>query len=180
MNLFETIQARQSVRAFQPKEVEPDKLEAVLAAANQAPSAGNLQAYHIYLIRDVKVKEALAAASLDQRFLVQAPVVLAFCTDPARSARYGKRGEQLYSVQDATIAVAYAQLAATALGLATCWVGAFDDPAVSRVLELPSGQRPVALLPLGYAAESPERTPRRTLADLVTGWEPSRRKAPER
>ena len=168
MNLFETIQARQSVRAYQSRGVPADKLEKILSAANQAPSAGNLQGYEIHLTRDTGVKKALTQAAWNQDFLVQAPVVLIFCTHPARSAaRYGDRGTELYCLQDAAIAIAYAQLAATALGLATCWVGAFDEKEVARAINLPSSQHPVALLPVGYPAESPLRTPRRSLADLV-------------
>ena len=86
MNLFETIQARQSVRAYQSRGVPADKLEKILSAANQAPSAGNLQGYEIYLTRDNGVKKALTQAAWNQDFLVQAPVVLIFCTHPARSA----------------------------------------------------------------------------------------------
>jgi nitroreductase len=169
MDLFDAIKARQSVRAYQAKEIEADKVNAILAAANQAPSAGNLQAYQIYLIRDAKLKRALARAALGQDFVAQAPVVLVFCAHPARaSARYGKRGERLYSLQDATVAVAYAQLAATALGLATCWVGAFDDDQVIRAMDLSAAQHPVAILPVGYPAEVPARTPRRALDDLVS------------
>lgn len=168
MDLFETIQARQSVRAYHPQEVEAEKLDAILSAANQAPSAGNLQAYEIYLTRDPSVKQALAKAAWNQDFLALAPVVLIFCTHSARSAqKYGDRGRQLYTLQDATIAVTYAQLAATALGLATCWVGAFDDQRVARAIYLPPGQHPVAILPIGYAAETPRRTSRRSLANLV-------------
>jgi len=167
MKLFDVIQARQSIRAFQPKAVETDQLETILATVNQAPSAGNLQAYQVHVFREVKIRQALARAALRQEFLAQAPVVLVFCACPARAAKYGQRGEQLYCVQDATIAVAYAQLAATALGLATCWIGAFDEDAVSRALDLPAGQRPVGLLPVGYAAETPPRTTRRQLSDLV-------------
>jgi nitroreductase len=167
MNVFETINARQSVRAYQAKPVEQEKLEAVLKAINQAPSAGNLQAYQVYLVEDQQLKRGLAKAALDQGFIVQAPAVLVFCAVAALAARYGRRGAELYCLQDATTAVAYAQLAATALGLATCWVGAFDDDAVARAVNLPKGERPVAILPLGYAAESPPRTPRRSLADLV-------------
>ncbi|HOY58632.1 MAG TPA: nitroreductase family protein, partial [Verrucomicrobiota bacterium] len=70
-------------------------------------------------------------------------------------------------VQDASIAASYAQLAATGLGLATCWVGAFDESAVCRVLHLGTGERPVAMLPLGYAAEHPIPTPRRDLKEAV-------------
>ena len=167
MNLFETIRARQSVRAFLNKEVEPEKLNAILEATNQAPSAGNLQAYEIHLIRDAATQQALVAAALDQKLLAQAPVVLIFCAHAARSAKYGARGSQLYCLQDATVAAAYAQLAATAQGLATCWVGAFDEAGVARAANLPQGQRPVAMLPIGYAAESPPRASRRGVADLV-------------
>jgi len=168
MDLFETIKLRQSVRAYQAQEIDPDKLQAILEAANQAPSAGDLQAYEIHLVRDAKTKVALAKAALGQDFIAQAPVALVFAANLARATtRYGERGEQLYCVQDATVAVAYAQLAATALGLATCWVGAFEEDAVARIMNLPPHQRPVAILPVGYAAETPRRTPRRPLADIV-------------
>jgi nitroreductase len=167
MNVFDAIRTRQSVRAFLNKEIEPEKLRAILESANQAPSAGNLQAYEIHLIRDAVTKQALVAAALDQRFLVQAPVVLIFCANAARGSKYGERGTQLYCIQDATLAVAYAQLAATAHGLATCWVGAFDEEQVARTARLPASHRPVALLPIGYPAETPRRTPRRELEDLV-------------
>jgi nitroreductase len=168
MDLFETIQYRRSVRAYRAQPVEPEKLQAVLQAANQAPSAGNLQAYRMLLVRDETSKRSLARAALDQGFLTQAPVVLVFCTDPRRSRRrYGERGETLYALQDATIAAAYAQLVATALGLATCWVGAFDEPAVSKILHLPEELRPVILLPLGYPAENPPSNARRPIEEML-------------
>lgn len=99
-------------------------------------------------------------------FVAQAPMVLVFCANQARSpAKYRERGASLYAIQDATIACAFAMLAATALGLGTVWVGAFDAAAVQRV-----GCHdllPVAILPIGYPAEEPEPTPRRSLTDLV-------------
>jgi nitroreductase len=73
----------------------------------------------------------------------------------------------LYSVQDATIACTYAMLAATAAGLSTTWVGAFSDERVHRAIGTPAGVRPVAILPIGYAAEEPDDTVRRKLADLI-------------
>ena len=116
------------------------------------------------LVRDPERKQSLAAAALDQEFVVEAPVVLVFCAHPARSSpKYAARGEQLYSVQDTTIACTYAMLAATALGLASVWVGAFEDQAVSAALNLPQGWLPVALLPLGYAARPSGPTPAGTL-----------------
>jgi nitroreductase len=168
MDFFQTIHVRQSVRAYQAKPVEAEHLQQVLSAANQSPSAGNLQAYEIIVVRDAAIIRRLAKASFNQDFLAQAPVVLVFCADPARSgAKYGRVGHELYSVQDATIAVAYAQLAATALGLATCWIGAFRPEEVVRILGLPAGLRAIALLPVGWPAETPPRTPRRELSDLV-------------
>jgi nitroreductase len=70
-------------------------------------------------------------------------------------------------VQDATIACTFAMLAAKALGLATVWVGAFDEDAVRIALGIPKELRPVAMLPVGYAAKKPRITPRRELGDLV-------------
>jgi nitroreductase len=168
MDVFEAIAQRRSIRAFQSRSVEPEKLQAILEAANNAPSAGNLQAYVIYHVTDPARRRALARAAIGQEFVAEAPVLLAFCTDPGRSApKYGRRGERLYSVQDATIAAAYAQLAATALGLASVWVGAFDDGAAARALDLPTGFLPVALLPIGYPAETPEPSSRRPLTEMI-------------
>ncbi len=167
MDLFEVIKKRRSIRAFTPQPVEAEKLERVLAAANAAPSAGNLQAYEIFRVTRGNDRAALARAALEQFFIAQAPVVLVFCANPARSSgRYGQRGVRLYCIQDATIACAFAMLAATALGLGTVWVGAFDEGAVQKIL----GRRdlvPVAILPIGYPAEQPGPSSRRSLSDLV-------------
>jgi nitroreductase len=164
-DLFATVEARQSVRAFEPREVEPARLQEILMAANRAPSAGNLQAYEIVVVRAPERRRALARAAHGQTFVADAPVVLVFCADPERSAeRYGRRGTELFAVQDATIAAAYAQLAAAALGLGSTWVGAFDEAATAGVV---GGLRPVCLLPLGYPAEKPEPSSRRSLGDLV-------------
>ncbi|MGB9606305.1 MAG: nitroreductase family protein, partial [Bryobacteraceae bacterium] len=91
MEFFELIRQRRSVRAYKQAPVEPEKLEKILTAANLAPSAGNLQAYEIYLVRDGKVRQALARAALDQWFISEAPVALVFCAHPERSAmKYGR------------------------------------------------------------------------------------------
>lgn len=168
MELTEITEKRRSIRAFADRPLEEEKLQRILELTSQAPSAGNLQAHEIYVVTDRQQKQALAKASLGQDFVAAAPVVLVFCAHPERSAgRYGERGRLLYSLQDATIACTYAMLAVTDLGLATVWVGAFGDEAVSRAIALPSHLRPVALLPIGYGAEQPVATPRRPLSDLV-------------
>jgi nitroreductase len=168
VDFFELINARHSVRAFTAEPLADEHLQAIVQAANRAPSAGNRQAYDIYIVTDAGRKAGLVKAAGGQEFLAQAPVALAFCAQPARSAqRYGKRGAGLYCVQDATIACAYAQLAATALGLATVWVGAYDDDAVRAVLGVTGDMLPVAVLPIGHAAEVPADRGRRALEDLV-------------
>jgi len=168
MEFFATAAARRSVRAYRGTAVEPDKLDRILRTANLAPSAGDLQAYAIVAVRQAETRTVLAAAAHGQGFLAQAPVVLVFCSDPQRSAaRYAERGKRLFSIQDATIAASHAQLAATALGLGCCWVGAFDERMVAQILAIPAGLHPVCMLTIGHAAEQPERTPRRPLSELV-------------
>lgn len=171
MEFFEVTKGRHSVRSFLDKPVEKEKLEKLLNTANSAPSAGDLQAYEIFVIESEEKKRALADAALGQSSVSDAPIVLVFFANPMRSAvKYGKRGAELYSIQDATIAAAHTQLAATALGLGSVWVGAFNEDAVSAVAGVPKGMGPVAIIPIGYPAEKPGRTPRRSLDDLVH-WE---------
>jgi len=168
MEFFETLRARRSIRAFNGCPVEPAKLEAILEAANRAPSAGNLQAYEIYVTVEAKCRAALARGAGGQEFIRQAPAALVFCTHPERAAvKYGQRGMRLYAIQDATVACAFAMLAATALDLATVWVGAFDTDAVRRAIGAPDTVEPVAILPVGYAAENPAPTTRRPPGDIV-------------
>jgi nitroreductase len=168
MQFFDVVEARRSVRAFTQTPIESHKLETILATARLGPSAGDLQGYGIAVIDEVGAKEALAAAAFGQHFVAEAPVVLVFSASPERSERkYGQRGASLYCVPDATIAACYAQLAATAKGLASCWVGAFDEAAAAAALNAPRQLRPVALMPIGYAAEAPDRPERRALDELV-------------
>ncbi len=159
---------RRSVRVYAAQPVEDEKINSILTAANQAPSAGNLQAYEIYLVRSPAMLRALASAALGQMFVADAPLALVFCANPARAAHhYGDRGKRLYAIQDATIACTYAMLAAAALGLATVWIGAFDDNKVWSAIGGPEAQIPIAILPIGYGAERPARTSRRSLEDLI-------------
>jgi nitroreductase len=168
MSLFSLIQFRRSVRLFKDIPVEGEKLQKILEACNLAPSAGNLQGYEIYVVTSPEQRQGLVMAALGQGFLAQAPVDLVFCANPQRSAvKYGARGRELYSIQDATIACTYAMLAAQELDLTTVWVGAFQEEYVRQAAGIPEDLIPVAILPIGYAAESPRPRPRRKLEDLV-------------
>ena len=157
MDFWQALEARHSVRAFdQERDITPEIVTRLLQAAILAPSAGNCQPWQFYVVRQPNTKRALARAALNQWFLSEAPVVVAVCADAGRSAqRYGDRGRQLYCLQDTAAATENLLLAAVASGLGACWVGAFDEQAASKALNLPGHLRPVAIVPLGYPAERP-------------------------
>ena len=158
------MQRRRSVRRYSREIISKELLDELLKAAQLAPSAGNLQARDFIVVRDPNKKHELALAAYGQFFVAMAPVVLVGCANIVRSRiAYGQRAE-LYAVQDATIAASYIQLAAEALGVATCWIGAFDEKRVSSSLEIPVDIRPVLMLPIGYAGEVPEPRPRMALS----------------
>ena len=191
-----------SVREFREDvPVDNEVLYNALRVARLAPSAGNRQAYQVVIVRNAARKRALATAAAHQDWIGHAPVVLVFLADEERSAtKYHDRGRHLYAVQDATIAAVYAQLALQAAGLASCWVGAFHEDDVARIVganinneygrvamdnseadapfAYPSQLgattrtgggvlRPVALMPVGVAAEHPGRHHRRAIKEFV-------------
>jgi nitroreductase len=159
---------RFSCRAFTAEPLTPAEVEALVEAAVWAPSAGNLQPWRVLVISDRILRQALARAALEQGFVAQAPVVFVMCAVPEESARrYGDRGRNLYCLQDTAAAVENLLLAATDLGLGSCWVGAFDEVAASRALQLPAGWRAVALVPVGHKAEEPGRRRRRPTQEVV-------------
>jgi len=170
MDFFEVIEARRSVRRFDPAvDVSPETVERLLNAAILAENAGNRQPWHFYVVRDAGLRQGLAAAAGGQKFVSQAPVAIVVCADAEQSAgRYGQRGRELYCLQDTAAAVENILLAAVALGLGGCWVGAFDESEAARVLDLPGNHRPVAILPIGKPAEAPGRRPRRSLGEVAT------------
>ncbi len=168
-DFFQTVRHRHSVRRYQSDvAIEPEALHGLLEMALAAPSAGDLQAYHLVVVRDAETRRKLADLA-GEDFLTESPVNIVVCADPEVSARqFGQRGRDLFALQDATIAATYIQLAAVAEGLGSAWAGGFHEETVRSTLELGSHLRPVAILALGYPAEIPEPTPRRKLNDLVT------------
>lgn len=168
MDFNDVINQRRSVREYTDKDVEDEKIQKILEIVNLAPSAGNLQAYKIYVVKSKEKREALDKIYYKTGMLTQASVVMAFAADKKASGdRYKERGEELYAIQDATIAAPYAQLAATSLGLGTCWVGAFDEEEAGRILGVGEGERVIAMLPIGYYKELPERKGRRDIMEKV-------------
>ena len=110
------------------------------------------------------MRQLIATNTWDQGWVANAAVLIVFCT---HAERCEYPGADVFAMQDASISTTQAMLAVTALGLGACWVGAFDPTRVAEVISAPEGVKPMAILAIGYADETPERTPRRTLAELV-------------
>jgi nitroreductase len=170
MELSDVLARRRSVRHFNPRlNVSDEDVRALLLAAISAPSAGNIQPWRFTVLRTESARERLAGA-LGQRWATAAPVVIVVSVDPRPcAARYGDRGEALYSIQDTAAAVNNILLAAVDRGLSSCWIGAFDERAVRDALGIPAPITPIAILPVGHSAESSAKPARRPL-DEVTTW----------
>lgn len=171
MDFWDVVQARYSVRQFDPGiDVSPEEVERLLWAATRAPSAGNRQPWHFYVVRDAKVRRGLLDAAHGQSYVAEAPVVIVVCADAEQSAeRYGDRGRQLYVLQDTAAAVENILLGAVALGLGGCWIGAFDEEHAAQTLRLPPRHRPVAMVPIGHPAIQREtQTPRQPLTEVAS------------
>ena len=168
MDLFEAIRHRRSVRAYTREEVSEEEVEELIDVARWAPSAGDIQPWEFVIVRDAEIKRKLAAAALDQTFIEEAPVVIVVCADEAQSSQgYGYRGVTLYCIQDTAAAIQNILLAAHALGLGTCWIGAFREELVKRTLKTPLNVRPVAIIPVGHAAEKPRTPLRKPIREIV-------------
>jgi nitroreductase len=158
---------RYSCRHFSPTALPQDQIDRILEAAVWAPSAGNLQPWRFVVVTSGELRRALARAAR-QDFVAEAPVVIAVCAVPGESARrYGERGRSLYCLQDTAAATQNMLLAATELGLASCWIGAFDEAEAASALELPPAWRPVVLIPIGHPAEVPGHRRRRAMREVV-------------
>jgi len=152
MDVFEAIRIRRSVRKYRSDPVPGEVLDQMVEALRLAPSACNYQPWRFIVVRDAKTREALAHASREQMFMAPAPVIVVGCGFPAKA--YQKMGGSGNSAEiDVTIALDHLTLAAAAAGLGTCWIGAFDEQAVKRILNVPAAAKVVALTPLGYPAE---------------------------
>jgi len=164
MDFFELVQKRYSVRAYKPDPVEDDKLGQVLEAARLAPTASNRQPFQIIVIHTAG-REAELRRIYGKSWFAQAPLLIAICAIPAQS--WIRRDGKNYADVDVTIAMDHLILAATNLGLGTCWVAAFDPAATREVLHLPAGVEPIAFTPLGYPADQPGPKERKSLPELV-------------
>lgn len=165
MDFFELIQNRYSVRAYRPDPIEDEKLEKLLEAARLAPTAANRQPFQLIVIRTEGRKEELQRIYRREWF-VQAPIIICAC---AVGDEGWVRSEDKKRYRDVDIAIVmdHLILAATALGLGTCWIAAFNPTVAREVLALPANVEPIIFTPVGYPADKPEPKERKSLSELV-------------
>ena len=165
MEYYEVIRQRRSMRAYQDREIEEDKLKRILEAARMAPSAANAQPWRFIAIRKKEVKEELKAA-YSRSWFWTAPVLICACG--IISEAWKRSDGKVYLDVDIAIAMDHLILAATAEKLGTCWIGAFDPVEVKRILNLAPEIEPIVLTPIGYPAESPEPKPRKAWEEVIS------------
>jgi nitroreductase len=148
---YRVIMSRRSVRSYRDQEIPREVLERILETGRRAASAANRQPWRFVVA--ARSQEHPIYGLLAGRTLQQAPVIIIGLVD--RSRAWVRKGDGMsYGWVDVTIALTEMILAATAEGLGTCWVAAFDSAEASRILELPEELAPVALVTLGYPLES--------------------------
>jgi len=168
MDVYEAIRTRKSVRSYEDRPVEPEKLRRVLEAARLAPSARNDQEWRFVVVTDPEKRKRLAGEASGQHFIAEAPVVIAACAET--DGRVMRCGQKSYPI-DVAIAIDHLTLAATAEGLGTCWIGSFDPEAVRRILGIPRSVEVVELLPLGYPRDPKPVAKSRLPFDAIVRFE---------
>ncbi len=164
MDVFTAINRRRSVRAYKAAEIEEEKLKRILEAARLSPSASNRQDWKFIVVKNMETRKKLAKAAFGQSFVGEAPVVIVACgTEPKTVMACGQPTHTV----DVSIACAFMILEAYELGLGTCWVGAFNEGEVKKVLKIPEPVRVVAVIPLGYPDEDPSQRSRKDLDQII-------------
>jgi len=165
MDLMEAIRRRRSVRSYRDKDVPENILQRILEAARLAPSAKNRQEWRFVVVTDAKTRQQLRQAAKGQRFVGEAPVVVAgVATETGYVMSCGVPAAHV----DVAIAMEHVALAAAAEGLGTCWIGAFYQEEAREALGVPDDCMVVALMPLGYPADTPGEKRRKPLDDVVS------------
>lgn len=158
MDVFEATEKRRSIRKFKPDAVPDEHLKRILKTAHEAPSGGNRQPWKFIVVKDAETKKELAMAADHQSFIADAGVVITALGDPTVSKALHK--------QDPMIAVEHMVLAATSLGYGSCWIGAFNEGEVKKILKIPENYVVVALLPIGVPNESPKSRGRKPFKEV--------------
>ena len=167
MEVDECIRTRRAIRKFLDTSVSREKIAQILEAGRMAPTAGNLQNHEVIVVTDKDLKNRVAEACLEQYWVAKAPIIFIVVAEPGvQKMHYGKRGE-LYSIQSAANVAMNMILQAHALGVSSCWVGAFDEEMMRRALSIPDKITPLTVIPMGYADEKVPVPPRKSFYSTV-------------
>ncbi len=153
MTFLELAKSRYSLRKYQPRPVEEEKLNYILECGRVAPSAANFQPWEIFVVREEEMR-SLISTTYSRKWLKEAPVILVFCGD--HQAGWKRPDGKDHTDIDVAIIVDHMTLAAAEQGLGTCWICHFDARKCSEILQLPEHLEPIVLLPLGYPGDTPE------------------------
>lgn len=164
MDVFEAIRKRRSVRSYEDKPIEEEKLKRVLEAGRLAPSAGNRQEWKFIVVKDRFLKKKIAVSANRQNFIAQSGAIIVGCG--TECDKIMTCGQYAYTI-DVSIAMAQMSLQAVEEGLGTCWIGAFKEDEVKKILNIPDKVRLVELMALGYPAYVPEPAQRKKLEDII-------------
>jgi len=164
-NIYNIMLNRRSQRKFEAREIEDWKLEIIFAAADTAPTAGGFQGFEIFHIKNSDIKLKLVNAANKQPY-VNAPLVLVFCMNPTRvKMNFAPNILKKFSIQDATLAAAYSQLAAHSLGLSSIWIGMIDEKKVMEAIN--TDLIPSSILCIGYPKKLLQPKPKREVSELI-------------
>jgi nitroreductase len=164
-NIYNIMLNRRSQRKFEAREIEDWKLEIIFAAADTAPTAGGFQGFEIFHIKNSDIKVKLVDAANKQPY-VNAPLVLVFCMNPTRvKMNFAPNILKKFSIQDATLAAAYSQLAAHSLGLSSIWIGMIDEKKVMEAIN--TDLIPSSILCIGYPKKLLQPKPKREVSELI-------------
>jgi len=165
VEILNLLKSRRSIRVYQDKPVPQDLLRQILEAGRWAPTGANLQPWHFIVVTDQETRRKIGEVArflfIKSSHVEKAPVILILGFD-TRKGKYGR--------YDVTLAGGNMLTMATHLGLGTCWIGAFDEPTVKEILEIPKNIEVIALITLGYPKEDAEVPPRIELEKIVH-WE---------
>ncbi len=155
--IIDCIRTRRSVRKYKDQPVPWGDVVAIMQAGKYAPCAGNIFNIKFLVVKSDAKRKQIAEACVQQYWMEIAPIHIVIVTEPEHMERYyGSRGGRMYTMQGAAAAIENMLLTAHSIGLGACWVGAFDEEEIRRILNLPEHVNVNAVITIGYPDEKPE------------------------
>jgi len=166
--VIKNILTRRSIRKLKPDTIPQEDIDLMIKCLEASPSAGNLQPWFFYIVKNQEKKDKLCELSFNQEAVKQAPVVFVICSVPEESAAtYEKIGEEFFCIQDTAAATQNLLLAVHDMGYATVWIGVVKAKEIAETLNMPSNQVPVAIIPVGMANESAGKMERKKTSEII-------------